>query len=162
MPDNMTDGTHRFIENVGAIISDCVAAVFEAMEEKPDRIIHVAPGASVAWDGCGQLWGRLVRVEPAKAQGPCDITHFYAIIEIGVLRCVAVVTDNGAAPAASLVEDDGLQGLADMGAMLQGIRCSTPQSTIVRYDPLGPNGGLAGGTWQMNVRLDNCVRCPSV
>lgn len=168
---SMTEGSQRFADNIVAVISDYTASAFEALEEKPSRIIHVAPGAQVAWDDCcdGQLWTRLANLEAVRSQNPsgrgvggagvCGITHFIATLELGLIRCASVADDNGDAPPAIIIENEGIAGIGDVTALLQAITCKPTTYTVGRYTPQGPQGGCVGGFWTFQVRLDNCLQC---
>lgn len=161
----MTDGTLRFAENLVELVSGYTAAAFENLEVKPDRVIHIAPGASIAWDeNCsGQLWGRVATIEPGKpvqgAARACGITHFYATVELGILRCVATLDEDGSAPSAETIENEGIAAAGDLAALLQAVLCQPKTYQVIRYIPEGPNGGYAGGAWSFLVRLENCVDC---
>jgi hypothetical protein len=52
---------------------------------------------------------------------------------------------------------------ADMMAVAEAINCClAPQVAklqMLRWDPLGPEGGCTGGEWSFTVLVDNC-RCP--
>lgn len=168
----MTDGSQAFANNLARILSEVTADAYEALEVKPARVIHVAPGAQVAWDDCcdGQLWARLVTIEPNRSQNPsgrgvggagvCGITHYSATIELGLIRCASVVDDNGIAPEPTTIEDEGIAGIGDMTALLQAAACHPATLTMGRYTPQGPQGGCVGGAWAFSIRLDNCIQCP--
>lgn len=133
------------------------------------------PGGQVAWDNCdcgGQVWVRLISLVPSgnpiNNQGrnlttPCGVLMWTATIGVGVLRCAATVDDVGNAPTAAQLTADTVQmttDLADLSAALQC--CVAPQLnklSMVRWDPLGPDGGCVGGEWQVTALVDNC-RCP--
>lgn len=141
-----------------------IAAAFDPM---PSRTI-VQPGAEVAWDACcpdGQLWVRIVRIEPILPTVPradgnfCAQLGWRAFLAAGLIRCVAVVDDRGRAPSAEAVTNDGLKLAADIFPLQQAIACAGYTQGMGIWTPLGPQGGCAGGEQEFTIRLDACG-CP--
>lgn len=163
--------TQIFVEALVGHLAGLTEAAKDALEWEPGRIIYVASGAQVAWDDCcdGQLWARLVTLEPgepvggrnsgARMSGPCGYTHYFASVELGIVRCALVLDDQGTAPNAADLTAEGLAGLADMGALLEAIKCFPATRSISRWTPTGPQGGCVGGFWTLSIRLDDCVGC---
>lgn len=131
----------------------------------------IAPGANVAWDDCcdGQLWVRLATAFPSgrpfpnpDTQQPCGITVLAARIAIGIVRCAAVVDDDGVAPAPDVLTGDANGVTTDASILLSAIQCcalpgiSEQAVRIVSWTPSGPQGGCVGGEWEIIVGLDNC------
>lgn len=155
--------TQIMINNLAGTITSFVQGALAKLEWVPERVIHVAPGESVAWDDCcgGQLWGRLVSFEPSQAtQGKrCFIPHFIARIEMGLIRCASTVDDAGNPPPVSAIEGEGLAGLADMLRMAEAITCNPAFRSLGEFRPRGPQGGCVGGTWEFTILVDNCLTC---
>lgn len=161
-----TASTTTFVENLAEVLTSYAVDTLEALEWTPGRVIHVAPGAQVAWDDCcdGQLWVRLAGLSPApkpQAQTNCVVPFYFAEVELGLLRCASVVDEDGTPPTPTQLEMEGLAGLSDLGAMLQAIQCNPNTREVRRYTPQGPQGGCVGGVWTFQVRLHNCIGCPA-
>lgn len=158
-------------DRLTALMSKIASDAKAALTPQPQRIVQVAPGESVAWDDCcsGQLWVRLVSIAPAPTATPdrrpgadaCAVPFFVATLEVGILRCAAVVNDVGDPPSALQVTTDGVQSVSDMAQLLAVLRCmERPVRTLGAWTPQGPEGGCHGGFWQFTVGLDNCIECP--
>jgi hypothetical protein len=133
----------------------------------------VAPGSQIAWDDCcdGQLWVRVTQLntQDVNVRGqklgsaPCDPCGLeYAVgIEIGVLRCSSTVTDQGTIASPAVMTDEALQVLTDEAQLSEAAQCcirSLPgvkNLVMVRWDPLGPEGGCVGGVWTIALTLKN-------
>jgi len=77
-----------------------------------------------------------------------------ATIAVGVLRCVATVDDRGRPPKASTMTKETNQILDDASAV-GGVLMTTEKVTEINvWNPLGPEGGLAGGEWEARARFD--------
>mgnify|MGYP000901333097 CR=1 FL=1 len=121
------------------------------------------PGGEVAWDDCcdGQLWVRLAAILPNPGAGqPCGVMTWTATFGIGVVRCISVLDDEGRAPAPAALTTDTLRMTGDTAALIKAIQCQAiPRAeslTVVRWEPLGPEGGCAGGEWLVSVKFMNC------
>lgn len=148
-------------------VSDAV----DTLEEKPGRVIHIAPGAQVADDDCcdGQLSSRIVNITPnqprdrqaqlAAGASLCGIPFYIVTIELAIRRCAAVMDDDGTAPLPGVLEAEGLVGIGDMAALLQAISCNKATRSIGQWIPYGPQGGCSGGAWTFTIRMDNCISC---
>jgi|SRR5690625_98231 len=130
------------------------------VDPAPELVI-VAPGAEVAWDNCcGQLWARVVDFGPPsgarqvrKADGSLCAMRRQAQIELGMLRCAAVVDDHGRAPTAEEISADGAQVLADAEGLWLLLSCEVSVREVVKWTPVGPSGGCVGGHWRFTVDL---------
>ena len=106
--------------------------------------------------GCGQAWVRLVSGYPSSVVGQADVmpgncaTAFGFDLEIGILRCIRIEAEGGILPAEEMLEAVQLQ-VADMLTMQQALLCcpNLPVDSFVigQYAPIGPLGGLVGGTF---------------
>jgi hypothetical protein len=128
-------------------------------------------GGEVPWDECGSgcgngksgmLWAKLISVDPqGPAQGGnCDTWQWTA--EFGIVRCIATVSNNGNPPSATAIQVDADQQIADADAIFTALNCcaSRPETlqdvTVLRWQPLGPTGACAGGTWTVKGTLNVC------
>ena len=136
----------------------------------------VAPGLEVAFDDCcdGQLWVRVVSIVPSPSPGAsygsrsvqggaCGVLLWEVQLAVGTVRCAATVDDQGNAPPAQNLTLDAELMLQDRADLEEAIRCCmSEQATrlqIIRWDPLGPQGGCVGGEWQFTTILELCA-CP--
>jgi hypothetical protein len=152
-----------------AVLLDCLRA---AMRDLPDPCsLTIQPGQLPAFDfscedGCdgngnGKAWVRLITEypstrfpQPLTTATPCSAWEMAYSVEIGIVRCVAidgtdVITDE------QNMEDSLLQS-ADAHAMYRAVLCCfTGDEEVVMgsYVPYGPQGGVLGGSWTMQVRL---------
>lgn len=165
-PDIAT--VERFSEIVQTAIGEIVNSALEVLDPTPGRVVHLAPGSQVAHDNCcdGQLWGRLVNVQPSAAGvsnptkiDPCHVPFLSATLELGIVRCAAVLDNEGRAPSPEAITLDGAQSIDDMAALLAALRCSGRVRSLTGWTPTGPEGGCHGGYWTFSVRLDNCIQC---
>lgn len=142
-----------------------IAALAEAESEEPARVVYVVPGAEIVWDETGdcrggQLTARLSsltahRQSPKPAQlTPCSIDYWTANLEVTLLRCVAVVDDNGSPPAADAITRDGQRQFSDMGIMLRALTSLDFIDDVVGWTPQGPLGGMAGPQWNVTFKVD--------
>lgn len=137
-------------------LDDLLAAVVTALPASVGRAV-VAPGGEVAWDDCcdGQAWVRVISVAPTY-QARCGIVKWTISLGIGVLRCAAVLDDDGVAPSPRQITADGHEMIADMDAIAHLIQCADDlplDPTLGNWTPLGPNGGCHGGEWSATAML---------
>jgi len=147
------------------LLDAILAASREALDDSPPSRVLLMPGAEVVWDNCGnrgQLWVRVVSITPHYPSGNnssalglnCGVAAWDATIAVGVLRCVATVDDRGRPPKASTMTKETNQILDDASAV-GGVLMTTEKVTEINvWNPLGPEGGLAGGEWEARARFD--------
>lgn len=144
----------------------------------PTSLVHLAPGAEVAWDNCceggGQLYVRAIQMFPSGNPFPqidgsarnCDPYMLAARVAVGVIRCAHTVTDEGLAPTAAQMTGDTLAMTRDAAILHEAVRCcfkDTPgllKVLMESWQPLGPLGGCAGGEWPLIIGLPVCP-CPT-
>lgn len=157
-------------DSLGPRLERVLTAAETALTEcsRPVGLVHLAPGAQVAWDNCcedgGQLWVRVIEVYPSGRPFPardseqqCGLTTIAARVGLGAIRCAHVVGDNGIAPSAAQMTSDALGATADMSVLLGVLECEVEKPyKIDRWRPLGPQGGCAGGEWEFIIGLDWC------
>lgn len=112
--------------------------------------------------GCGQAWVRLVSAYPSTQVGVADVIPgnctkgFGYDIEIGVMRCIRIEELGGALPADEMLAAVQLQ-IADMLTMQQALMCcsafDTEDFVLGQYTPIGPEGGLVGGSWLTSITI---------
>lgn len=152
---------------IGPLLRDYVDRAQQALtdEGRPaGRVVRHGPGARLPWDECcdGQLWARVVNVQPVvtqQARGistPCGVMFWQVTVGLNIIRCVATVNDAGQAPPADVIEEDGQLMLDDLATLQQVILCHPDTRSILSWTPLGAQGGCAGGEWQFTARMGVC------
>lgn len=127
-------------------------------------IIH---GQQAPWDygDKGMAWVRLTNAYPSTDfPAPDDGAGCGALlafeIEIGVLRCAPMPNSvNGKLPGVQEHEDAAREAVGDLRAIRRAIQCCFGSHGQQRfrdmilgdYQPLGPMGGVTGGTWTLTV-----------
>jgi len=134
----------------------------------------VVPAGLVAWDACertsdgrdGQLWAAVQTLIPANPTGGaagCWRGIWQA--ELGVVRCVSTVDDQGRPPPAAWLAEDAWTQARDADALARLVLCcqdrwdpqqQTSGVELVGWDPLGPDGGCVGGRWIIRGEYDEC------
>ena len=156
---------------IGPLLGRVLDEAYSVLDPKPSRKALYS-GSQVAWDDCceGQVWVRLVAMEPVtgdprqnRAMGPCGVLMWRATIGVGILRCAAVLNDDGSAPSPTVLTAETLTMTSDMSALAQAISCSIPTNIkglmkmqVIRWDPLGPDGGCVGGEWTVQALVNTC------
>lgn len=151
-----------------------LACAVADLDPVPGRVL-INPGLEVPWDDCcaGQAWVRLVSLIPSGNPFPqvdmvqggagCGVTLWAATIGVGVLRCAAVVDDQGNAPSVAAMTADAVQQIVDMRSLEQAITCCFKGQgytiKVLGWDPLGVNGGCVGGEWTIMLAVNSCG-CP--
>lgn len=133
----------------------------------PFHTAVLSPGSLVSWDFCQcgggegkQLWVRLVSITPfqtATITYPCG-GGWNVLAGIGALRCVAVLDDNGDPPSPDEQAADTRLMVADMEALSEAIHnmssvYGVEKISPMSWTPLGPDGGCAGGEWQVQIKV---------
>lgn len=117
------------------------------------------PGDEVSWEGCecsdacGMGWVRLVGTFPYETFPVpsiglnCRLPRAFAI-EVGSLRCMPTMDDDGSIPEPDIVAEAAMREYADMEALYRALQCCPSESIAVEgWVPLGPQGGCVGGGW---------------
>lgn len=148
-------------------LAACLQVQIETDKLPGTCVMTPVPGAGFAaeWTGdcetaCGAAWVRLGQAYPSTSIGAADLTPGNCNkgtgldVELGVMRCMDV--SEIPSTTESLTDSVKLQ-TADMLAMLKAIRCcSTLESQdfiLGTYNPIGPLGGMVGGSWTIYVHV---------
>lgn len=156
--------------NLLTLLPDLAACLKAQMQEAglPETcFIGVIPGSSLTADytgdcedACGVAWVRIPTYYPSQTVGRADDTlgncgvGLGADIEVGILRCLPMEED-------PMTEAEALAAyqlqIRDAEAARRAIVCCTtlrPKDYILgSYTPIGPLGGLVGGSWTAFVGL---------
>lgn len=143
-------------------LGSCLCAQIVADGSPGVCFCGVVPGEAAALDYagdcsdvCGMAWVRLVTSYPATVLGTPNLTASNCAlplgfdVELGVARCASTPDSSGNPPsAADLLGDTTLQS-ADMDSMRRAVLCCGDAADWLLgvYAPIGPEGGLVGGTW---------------
>jgi hypothetical protein len=141
-------------------LSACVCEVLEERGLLPDDCFcGILPGSQVSYDyPNGMAWVRLTNAFPSNnfpvqettLRGSCT-APLAAELEIGMLHCAPMMSSTGIVPGvADQYEATRLQ-IATMAALRTAITCCTDDFLLIlgEYNPIGPEGGLVGGSWQV-------------
>jgi hypothetical protein len=140
----------------------------------------VAPGNPPAWDACcecgegeGMAWVQIAEVFPTdnfplpqSAAMRCVPAGQGVQLSIGILRCAAVLDDQGRAPSSERLTSDAAKVARDRAIVSEAIRCcyledADPGTYVIgSWTPLGPNGGCVGGSTSLTLAATAC-RCPA-
>lgn len=163
-------------------ILSAVASAFEEDETPPGRV-ELTPGLLPAWDDCcaGQLYLRVREIFPTAGSGSpfpqfdaqqkgvnaaCAIHMVSVSFAVGMMRCAAVLDDNGNAPTPEAVSADAREMYHDMNIILQTLVCGLKEIKAIqglkmdRWIPQGVNGGCHGGEWGAMIAVDPCLCKP--
>lgn len=120
--------------------------------------IGILPGAvwvaDYAADCGGQAWVRLVTTYPSVAfpnpdAEPNNFDRLLAVqVEVGIARCAPSSDDDGTPPSVGEQAEAARLQLADMQVLYRTLRCCLDDDSVLgQYAPVGPEGGVLGGTW---------------
>jgi hypothetical protein len=145
----------------------CVCEALTEMGQGPTCWCGLWPGAEVAWDYCGECSDdgkcgmAYIRQDIAfpyssfpfaDSDTSCKRPIAYRF-EIGVIRCMPVMNEEGELPSVDEVMATTLGMMADQHALLCAIReCKgTGLVAIEGWTPFGPESGCVGGAWAIYV-----------
>lgn len=122
----------------------------------------ILPGETTVWDQKdGMAWVRLTSVVPSTVFPAQDFDlrncgkNLAAEIEVGVLHCAPRIGADKVPPTEMEQFESARLQFATMMAMRAAILCcqdlGSADMVLGAYNPLGPNGGLVGGAWTVNV-----------
>jgi hypothetical protein len=165
---------------------DCLCELLEASRRGPVCACCFYPGQVVPTDRCcqcdlpngttgeGMAFVHVVRIfrstgsfpELAAVPDECG-GGWGAVLNIGVYRCAATITDDGDPPSCEQIEDDAKALMSDAAAMRRAASCCFPnllgemgggRYLLGEYSTIGPDGGCMGGRLQVTVEFADC--CP--
>lgn len=155
------------ISTILADLSVCLCAQLDMDGLPPTCFCGVMPGNEVALDyagdcedACGMAWVRLITSypsvslgNPVENPGNCS-TGIGLEVEMGVIRCIDLGDGMEPPPKESLEASSYLQN-ADMMAMWRAVACCRQSKdwAIGQYTPMGPEGGVVGGTLSLSILL---------
>lgn len=142
-------------------LSQCLCEEIEARGLLPgDCFCGILPGDQATWDySTGMAWVRLVDAYPSTVFPTANTTprascsaNLVATLEVGLLQCAPQMGPDGSPPTQFAQGEAARLQIAGMRAMQQAIACcDLPIVTLGSYTPVGPQGGLVGGSWNINV-----------
>lgn len=152
-------------------VLDAVTGYYEvAGVELPERQL-IFPGALPAWDcefvgvGVERVFSHTgdIAVETIQAIGahPSFAMHG-AQLTVWVVRCTPVLLDDGSPPTVEALAENAALLLADIQLVHNAVTEATrPTATLatcngvafVDWQPVGPDGGFAGGVHRLRVSL---------
>lgn len=143
-------------DRLGPRLGRILQSVQDALVDAPPGRMVLMPGSQIVWDDCcnGQLWVRVVGVEPIRDAG-C-LYAFRATIGVGVVRCAAVLDDQGRPPSAADVTADAVRQNLDLQIIGDTLACHDDVDALTRWAPAGPQGGCTAGEWQATVLYGVC------
>ncbi len=110
----------------------------------------------------GQAWVRLVNAYPSSGVGVPDLNvgncnkGLGIDLEIGVLRYFPIEENGGSLEVTEMLVASQLQ-IADMISMQRAVVCcpaiSEKDYIMNTYTPIGPDGGLLGGSWTLSMAI---------
>jgi len=162
-PQDFTDDT--LIWPIMVRLQECLCTTLTERGLMPgDCFCGLMPGNDPSWDyEDGMAWVRLVNAYPSTTFPTIDTTprgscaaEIAATIEVAVLQCAPTLSVTGVLPSEfDMFEPTRLQ-LATMKAMKDAIMCCGFDNIVLgQYQPLGPQGGLVGGFWTVDVTGDD-------
>lgn len=152
-------------------LAGCLCAQIETDGSPPTCFCGVVPGDAAAQqytgncaDKCGMAWVRGASVYPSAAVGVQDTqagncgTGVGMDVEVGIMRCVPFGDAAGNLPSAeALLAATQLQ-MTDAMTMRRALYCceaiDNMDFILGNYTPIGPLGGLLGGTWAISVAVE--------
>lgn len=157
------------METITAILTDlatCLCAQIITDGLPAVCFCGVVPGEQVSLDyvgdcedACGMAWVRMVTIypstvvgQPSTFPGNCGL-GLGLDVELGIMRCISVGGEDGQPPSPPELTAAAVLQQADVMAMWRAIACcrTSKDWVINTYTPLGPEGGIVGGTLSMSI-----------
>lgn len=148
-------------------LADCLCQEIIKAGLPPTCICSPFPGEAIATDYVskdeGMAWVRVSSVFPSANFPAQDqiargcLMPLAIQLEVGALFCAPVTNGRSSAPPRmpAMFDSTRIQ-MAAMAAMLRAIECclshdSNKNVALGAYTPLGPDGGVVGGSWIVTV-----------
>jgi hypothetical protein len=155
---------------LAALLESLSAQIRAAGKEDDYCSITIQPGNAVVYDfgpdsGCaGGAWVRLVSANPSVSFPSADVginncasTLAYTL-EIGMAGPVPGLDERlgrFVLPTDEEQFDAAMRQASEMDLMYEAIRgAGIPQMVVGAYTPIGPDGGVLGGTWTLSAGGD--------
>lgn len=152
-------------------LATCLCAQIEADGSPPTCFCGVVPGEAAASlyggncrNACGMAWVRLSLLYPSSAVGEQNTEigncsgGLGADIEIGIMRCVKIGDNFGNAPTDDELLGASTQQAIDAMTLFRTVFCcdaiDSKDVIVGSYTPIGPAGGLVGGSLSMSVAIE--------
>lgn len=146
-------------------LAACLCVELEAIDFNP-CFCGVVPGEAAAYgyggdcETGGMAWVRLITAYPSSGVGQADVsinncgTALGFDLEVGVSRLMPVGDNDGNMPTDAEILEATSKQVEAMLAMRRAIVCCGENKSwiIGAYVPFGPEGGIIGGTWEVNMQ----------
>jgi hypothetical protein len=146
-------------------LTNCLCTQIASDGLPPVCICSPMPGDSIATDyvsdDAGMAWVRVVlgwpsTSFPAQSQSAACSAPLAFQLEVGLVYCAPAVSSDGEPPDLPAQFDATRLQLAGMNTMRRALRCCFPgqrgaDTVLGNYTPMGPMGGVVGGTWTVFV-----------
>lgn len=114
---------------------------------------YVSEDAGMAWVRLESAWPSTSFPNPSAAS--CSAPIAYGL-EVGLAYCAPTLEEDGSPPPFGAQFDTTRVQIAAMAAMRRAILCCFPAAraqdvVLGLYVPMGPAGGVVGGTWSISV-----------
>jgi hypothetical protein len=145
-------------------LRDCVCLNLQVKGQGPVCECLVAPGASVAWDYCGECGAGVCGMAYIQVDAAWPYSTFPSpdldftcrrplgySLSVGILRCAPSLDDDGELPDGDTMTAAALGLLHDKDALFCAVRDCGGLVAMGTWSPQGPEGGCHGGEWQVFV-----------
>jgi hypothetical protein len=149
-------------------LATCLCAEIEANPVTPGVCFcGLVPGALVAFDymgdcgaQCGMAWVRIANAYPSQIIGapsvvPGNCANALGLdVEVGIVRCIPGLDEDGTPPGEDALLASTLWQMEDANTMRRAIMCCEGSRGFLLgpYAPIGPDGGLVGGSWLVSMQ----------
>lgn len=109
------------------------------------------PDQGMAWVRVVQAFPSVSFPQPAVGVQSC-LAPLVAELEVGIVHCFPASKDPEDPPTVAQQWDAAMLQQADMMLLYRAVQCcyqKFDEAAIGLYTPIGPDGGLLGGTWQV-------------
>lgn len=146
-------------------LADCLCTQIKTDGLLDPCFCGVVPGTAVVYgyaedcDKGGVAWVRLENIYPSVSVGQQQIDLNNCSgglgfdVEVGILRPMPLGDEYGNMPASDLLTSTTSLQVADAITMRKAIVCCMQDRGWIlgAYTPMGPEGGVVGGAWNVNM-----------